>query len=167
MTASAAEMRRWRCCTKKGKKESQVREREEWKGRLVSIRERENGGRYKQEGEGDGKARMPTHATFSRSFLRSFVRFFVMTVDETMTYFSGFYSRGAPRLCHSHLPSYLPPFLPFSPGTHARARRRLECILSSSFHCASKSCVFSFCVSRVILFVYLSRLTLSSAVIYM
>jgi len=77
--------------------------------------ERENGGRYKQEGEGDGKARTPTHATFSRSFLRSFVRFFVMTVDETMTYFSGFYSRGAPRLCHSHLPSYLPLFLPFRP----------------------------------------------------
>lgn len=116
----------------------------------TGIRSRERKGWYKQEGEGDGKARTPTRATFSRSFLRSFVRFFVMTVDETMTYFPGFYSRGAPRLCHSHLPSHLSPVPPLSSGTHAHTRRRLECILSSSFHCVGKSCAFSFCMARVI-----------------
>ena len=73
MTASAAEMRRWRLC-EEGKKrepeweeeEEEEKEEEERKGRLVSIREGEKGG--------SGKARTPTRATFSRSFLRSFVR---------------------------------------------------------------------------------------------
>lgn len=69
--------------------------------------------------------------SFVRSFVRWFVRFFVMTVDETMTYFSGFSLPGCPAAL---------PFRPYStslllcsdqpphPCPDARMHARLGCI---------------------------------------
>ena len=68
----------------------------------------------------------PSVRSYIRSYIRtrwlvgSFVRFFVMTVDETMTYFSGFHSRRAPRLFHSR-------FLASSPSVFlGRGRARMH-----------------------------------------
>lgn len=78
----------------------------------------------------------PTVRPLLRSLVRSFVpfvRFFVMTVDETMTYFSGFHSQRAPRLFHSR---FLASSLCFSAvaadaRTDARALAlpRVQCLL--------------------------------------
>lgn len=134
MTASAAEMRRWKLYEEGKKKRAGNGGEEKRNGRLVSIREGEKGGtsgRGREAGDG-GKARTPTRATFSRSFLRSFVRFFVMTVDETMTYFSGFSLPGCPAALPFTPSLILPPFLPpFARNTRASCTppRRHGCVL--------------------------------------
>lgn len=56
----------------------------------------------------------------------TFVRLFVMTVDETMTYFSGFHSQRGPRLFHSRFlaaprPTVPRPWPREDPRTDARA----------------------------------------------
>lgn len=97
-----------------------------------------------------------TYAAFSRSFLRSFVRFFVMTVDETMTYFSGFSLPGCPAALpftpSSSFP--LPPLPPLPPpppssGTRMHARVHAASGASVFFHCTPESRIFSFlCVAH-------------------
>lgn len=83
----------------------------------AGIHSRGRKGWCEREEGGGGKACTPTRATFSRSFLRSFVRFFVMTVDETMTYFSGFSLPGCPAALPFTPSLVLPsPFRPLSPG---------------------------------------------------
>lgn len=63
----------------------------------------------------------------SQRTVGTFVRLFVMTVDETMTYFSGFHSQRGPRLFHSRFlaaprPSSAPrPWPREDPRTDARA----------------------------------------------
>lgn len=126
MTASAAEMRRWRLCEEGKKREPGTGAgggeggtgggRQKRKGE-AGIHSRGRKGWCEREEGGGGKACTPTRATFSRSFLRSFVRFFVMTVDETMTYFSGFSLPGCPAALPFTPSLVLPsPFRPLSPG---------------------------------------------------
>lgn len=95
--------RRRRCggggCAKKGKKKERDTAGEKRKGRLVSIREGEKGWREREEGGGE-VAKECTYAQREPHIqppVPAFVRFFVMTVDETMTYFSGFSLPGVPR----------------------------------------------------------------------
>lgn len=156
MTASTAEMeaRRWR--QREGGKKKESREREgNW---YPSEREKRM-----MRGEAE-KARTPTRATFSRSFLlfvRSFVRFFVMTVDETMTYFSGFSLPGCPAALPFMPTSYLPvptlrpPPIPLSPRVHSGPSFTLS---PSLVHFLSLCCLLFFADP--------SRLTPSSRVIY-
>lgn len=135
------------------------------RGRLVSIREGEKGGARREEG-GGGKACTPTRATFSRSFLRSFARFFVMTVDETMTYFSGFSLPGCPAALPFTPSLVLPsPFRPLSPGC-TPPRVHPGC-LRSSRHPQVLRVFLSVCRAVVIPRLLLPRLTPSSRVIYM
>lgn len=136
-----------------GEEGREEEEEEERKGRLVSIREGEKGGTSGRRGAGrvaggGGKARTPTGATFSRSFLRSFVPFFVMTVDETMTYFSGFSLPGCPAAPPFTPSLVLPPFHPPVSPQNTRAPGASW----ASFHRDSPSHgVFLFRTSRVIL----------------
>lgn len=73
----------------------------------------------------------------------TFVRLFVMTVDETMTYFSGFHSQRGPRLFHSRFlaaprPTVPRPWPREDPRTDARAFYLASGAISprssSSFH---------------------------------
>lgn len=171
MTASEAEMRRWRLCEEEKKKRA-------WNGggggggaegetgihsRGWCERARGEGGR---EAGGGGKARTPTRATFSRArfCVRSFVRFFVMTVDETMTYFSGFSLPGCPAA-----PPFTPPPVlfprsahPFAPEGRARRVRPGPPFITTPSRVSS---VF-LPARRALFFAHPSRLTLSSRVIY-
>lgn len=147
---------------KESREQGEEEEEEERKGRLVSIREGEKGGTSGRRGGagGGGKARTPTRATFSRSFLRSFVRFFVMTVDETMTYFSGFSLPECPAAL-PFTPSLIPP-PSLSPGT----RETRACTLWASFHRSPSSLARFLSICRALFSAHPSRLTLSSRVIY-
>lgn len=84
----------------------------ERKGRLVSIREGEKGGTSGREAEKHVRQHAPHSA--ARSCVRSFGSLWWLSMKRWHI-FPDFHSRGAPRLCHSHLPSYFPPFLPFRP----------------------------------------------------
>lgn len=101
--ASAAEMRRWRLREEGKKKGDRGRS---GRGRLVSIREGEKGWCKREKGERWRKsARTPNtrHIQPLVPAVRSSVRFFVMTVDETMTYFSGFSLPGVPHGSAIHI----------------------------------------------------------------
>lgn len=70
----------------------------------------------------------PFIRSYVRTYVGSFVRFFVMTVDETMTYFSGFHSRRAPRLFHSRFLASSLCFSAVAARMHARTHAHSRCL---------------------------------------
>lgn len=151
MTASAAEMeaRRWR--QREGRKKKRAKNDRGGGGRAASIHPR---GRWC---EGKSAYANTRHIQPLVPAVRSFVRFFVMTVDETMTYFSGFSLPG----CPAALPFMPSSCLPVSiilrrrpsppPVAIIRNTRAASGAFWIFFHRVPKSRAFSFFMSPVIL----------------
>jgi hypothetical protein len=120
---------------------------------------REGWRRSDEEEEGGRKSTyVRQHASHSaaRSCVRSFVRFFVMTVDETMTYFSGFSLPGCPAAL-AFTPSPVTPLLPLSTrntrGVYAPPRVHPGCNLLS-LH-PTKSLVYFLPLCRVLILAHI------------